>query len=574
MTKLFSLEDINEEEIEVIEEEKEELEEKIENAEEEINTDFELANESLNVFLNNTKLALELRNTIRKKIDDDFKLSEHSLEGYYLAIKAINNNLGIKKIPAFEDFSNRRTFNSSLDIALEGVIIDFIKKLWEKIKNFLYMLYSKIKIFFKKIFNFNLDIDTYDKEIDRLVSRLNDPDYKLTDRSEINTKLPQILSDTNVSSFNTMDLLRTGINKSSNLQVKNLLNTVESVIGGYELVNNKIEQYFGHEFHKVLFSTLDNFNVICQDLTKRDISDAAINPDIIVAKAEDIGNRINIELMLLRNKLRNIINFIKKDILIEVFKQSVSKYDIEKEDLTDSAYEKLIDKIEDFNRVELVSVFGRKEMPFNLNFFIAFYVEDREIEITNIDKTTERYIVPSKIDINIAENKKLNENVKPYLPPLDKKELKDLYIFYKKFKENKIDTLINKFEKVIGRITKDMDSTRNSVMLANEVKLNNAKDAFVKIIALLEYIRKSPDVSDQELKYLSEQLIIKFKNYFSGLMTVTESRELTTSVMLLMLQRYSEIYRVMSIGLATSYTELRLELAKYIYNNLKRYSKF
>ena len=161
----------------------------------------EMVTESIELYANQitlaSKSAVDLQG--RKLGSVDYLVS---VENYKIITDTLTNNLGIKKfIPSLEDFSNQRSLESSHEVALEG-FIDFIKKVWQKIKDFFMAFFKKINQFIRRISGANLEIDSYEKYVDDLIRKIKKNKLVLGDnKAKFESRLPALMADLGIEEY-------------------------------------------------------------------------------------------------------------------------------------------------------------------------------------------------------------------------------------------------------------------------------------------------------------------------------------------------------------------------------------
>lgn len=109
--------------------------------------------------------------------------------------------------PALEDINSHRTAETSKDIALESVR-EFIKKVWEKIKSALKAFFRKISEFLKRIAGANLEIDTYEKYVDDMLRRIKRDKMECKDKTQtVHSELGKYVCTTSTINPEPHDLL-------------------------------------------------------------------------------------------------------------------------------------------------------------------------------------------------------------------------------------------------------------------------------------------------------------------------------------------------------------------------------
>lgn len=138
-----------------------------------------------------------------------------SLENYKPVLAQIMGNLRVNRsIPATEDFVNVRRAQSAHSIAMEG-LGDFIRKAWEKIKEFFRLFFKKVMVFLKRLVKANLDLESYEKYLGSMMTKLKHNSSKAhpTDVKPFTSKLPVLLADEGMESMDAEYLMQYGTRK-------------------------------------------------------------------------------------------------------------------------------------------------------------------------------------------------------------------------------------------------------------------------------------------------------------------------------------------------------------------------
>jgi hypothetical protein len=149
-----------------------------------------------------------------------------SLENYRPIIEQIIGKLGARRsIPATEDFLNMHRAKSAHLIATEG-LSDFLKKTWEKIKEFFTIFFKKIALYLKRMVKANLELENYEEYLEPMMAKLRakGSSAKPTDLAAFDSKLPSMLADEGMAVMDTEYFLNYGVHK-----VENLLTLMERV---------------------------------------------------------------------------------------------------------------------------------------------------------------------------------------------------------------------------------------------------------------------------------------------------------------------------------------------------------
>lgn len=165
-----------------------------------------------------------------------------SMESYSPVVEALGMCMGVKSLPALEDFVNPHAAQTCHAIAMEG-FKDMIAKAWEKIKAFFRDFFKKIDQFIKRIVKANLDLASYEKYCDQLVTKLNANNATISNnRARVNSELPKLLADKGDREVNSDFIINRGSAK-----IKNILSVTEGLIRTTEETSIPVRL---SEFHK------------------------------------------------------------------------------------------------------------------------------------------------------------------------------------------------------------------------------------------------------------------------------------------------------------------------------------
>ena len=142
-----------------------------------------------------------------------------SLDNYRPVLEQIIGQLGVRRtIPSTEDFINMHRASSAHLIATEG-LKEFIKKTWEKVREFFKLFYKKIMLYLKRMVKANLELDDYEKYVESMMGKLRAKasSAKITDAAAFESKLPSLLADEGMESMDTEYLLNYGVRKIDSL---------------------------------------------------------------------------------------------------------------------------------------------------------------------------------------------------------------------------------------------------------------------------------------------------------------------------------------------------------------------
>lgn len=148
-----------------------------------------------------------------------------SMESYSPVVQAFGARMGVKTLPALEDFANPYAAKVCHSVAMEG-FKEWISKAWEKIKSFFRDFFKKIGQFLKRIVKANLELETYEKHCERLIAKLNAHSAKITDnRAKLSSQLPRLLANRGDTEVSPDFILNDGLRK-----INNFLKVTEDLI--------------------------------------------------------------------------------------------------------------------------------------------------------------------------------------------------------------------------------------------------------------------------------------------------------------------------------------------------------
>lgn len=185
-----------------------------------------IVGECLKETANNLNIANTIQTDLsqRKLASVDYFVS---LENYTPVIRTIAGGLGVRvPVASLEDFSNGYSTQSSHDVAMEG-IKEFIANLWKKFKDLMSTFFKKVREFVRRLNNANLELDTYEKYIPALISKIKSEKLKVVDNTpSISSKLPSLLAFEGMNEVDSDFVLSNGqrslesLNEVLNLKLK------------------------------------------------------------------------------------------------------------------------------------------------------------------------------------------------------------------------------------------------------------------------------------------------------------------------------------------------------------------
>lgn len=135
-----------------------------------------------------------------------------SIENFNLVLKVITKDFGLKHhIPSMEDFKNPYATETCHQVVMEG-FKEFLVNIWERIKKFFKDFWKKLTFFFKRLANANLELEQYEKYIERMMTKVRkstqDPKSTLVD-----SKLPELFCSLDEDEFKIDKKLRKMVEK-------------------------------------------------------------------------------------------------------------------------------------------------------------------------------------------------------------------------------------------------------------------------------------------------------------------------------------------------------------------------
>lgn len=140
-----------------------------------------------------------------------------TMESYSPVVQAMGARMGVKSLPALEDFSNPHAAKVCHSIAMEG-FKEWISKAWEKIKSFFRDFFKKISEFLKRVVKANLELESYEKYCEQLIAKLNANNAKFDGGdTKLSSTLPSLLANRGDTQIGSDFILNVGQRKVSNL---------------------------------------------------------------------------------------------------------------------------------------------------------------------------------------------------------------------------------------------------------------------------------------------------------------------------------------------------------------------
>lgn len=434
----------------------------------------------------------------------------YTVENYHELIKSAANNMGVKVLlPAMEDYSSSFAAKGCHEVTVEG-IKDTIKKIWEKIKNFFASIWKKISNFVKRITRMNMDVDMYDRYIEDYIRKIKKNDLKPSDAIKtIKTKLPAFLATRDTADYR-----------------------MESVLEDFSGISGNVKH------------TLDrNLKNAQQSIS------GTINAQLAAIK----GIQLGVDGTEVTQKLASISDSIGK--AIETF--NVSNNDlVERLTSLSMEFNKAPMAVKDlFDSVDSEGVFTNlftlvddevKEhrLPKGYNIYIATIVKHiTEAEDPELKNVAMRHVSVAK---STYDTSSINNELAPisniYI-------LEDLYSKYKEFRKtiSGLNDITSKFNSSF----KDID---NLIVACNK--------AYNDIDKVIMDLKASVEASNDEMT------IEWTRSSFEEAVTLLKG---FNSFNIRNLDSYKDCIRTFSTEMYSTCTELRYEMARYLYESCRNF---
>lgn len=578
MGKLFSLEDLDENPIPDIEVSVQDVFEKVDTDVVDFAGDMQVATERLTTASNDLNLVMGMSASMKgKKVASVDYFT--SMENYRPVLENIAKNLGVKcRVPSLEDFKNPHGTQASHEIAMEG-FFDYLKKLWDKVKDIFAAFFKKIGVFFRRLFNAELELETYEEYLEGMVAKIKAKKMTVSDnKAVLDSKLPTLLANPGMEAVDSDFILVTGESKIRQLvSVSN--HTFQTALA-------KISKEELKDLYKVVKDTID---------------DGLHHP----RAPDEVGN----ELDQIRDAALAGLN--------QLFGYAVTDIRHVPEMVYNAMYQHFDrSEIEDLRIHSLVDNNNYSEaLPKNFNAF---------------------YILSASGKIYVSASTETNGYVQNKLHPISNaNNLVRFYEFYKKISKElsmkRIDNTIGEFQDrvddIIGlmksryvellerlqkskvharegeRITTKEEAINALVQLFREMDRRNPNDPSLNRLvyqtadgldvngAYIENLIREVDMEDSRAHLLSsirdeERFVIDVRKVLvnQGVPT-TNQPEMTREDLEKLVKEYEAFQKFLlnylnslqvmlkevSVNMAGTFTELRFELAKYIYNSAKLY---
>lgn len=442
----------------------------------EYNNDMVIASEGFLRAYNELSIIGDIKTSLESK-----KLSSieyfTSIENYNLYLKSIANNLGINiKLPSMEDFKNPYGIETSHKIVLEG-FTDFMRSVWEKIKEFFKAFFKKVMLFLKRLVNANLDLEEYEEYIASVINQAKRSKKDNVNPVIIQSKLPLLLADPDLERINVNHILLKGLDKLSRL---------------LDLNTTIFEKYMAKFINELESNENDLINLL---ENVQNLSLSKLEESIIDIRYKFIKN-IN------TNIFTNIINDNISTLPDSVYEKIITDSDSRPEDV-------LISSIVEYRKLN-------ETLPKNFNIFlISSSIDNNGLKTNKIFITghteTNTYI---KSDIETIAN--LNNLIKSY--DFYKKYSKNFNIRNTLIKmndlENTINNMLNKFDKKFTNIALESSGQEDPLFVNPDGSDFNP-----------DYFNSSSNINNEEKEH-KKKLIEEFErfifNYLNNIQVLTK----------------------------------------------------
>lgn len=488
-------------------------------------------------------------NTIVTSIKEAIESREIGSKEYFYAIETYNPIMKriLKKynfkyhVISTEDFKNPIVTKYAHDIAIEG-LAETIKAIWEKIKKFIRELWEKIKLIVKKLLNLDLTLGQYEETIEEYLAKARENNRKLESPVKIDTKLPQLLSDSYLTNttYGVYNVLDKGKRKIEALTL--ILTTTDRVSANIRAsLNQVVDNIKSSDITNKINEKINEIDYIFYD------------PD---STTQSISNKTNekIEGIFKELGLPNLMSD-GKEILGSLFSSNVpSKL------IPEDVYDEIINKLELIN-----DRFNRNEGRFDEREVVFFSLIDNSL--VNLPADCNYYIGKYNFIVAGKEYKHYNTSVESAMYSAKTyEELDKLYTIYKNMKSKVKPKALSSFERSLNdHISNILDSGLESVfkpILENlKSKLNKAEETRKKLNDTF-----SPDERHESKKEHNERHIYTLKKFEKMIY------EVISSIQNLFYHQMSEISSIGSFYssfLYRVYLETRYELIRFIYKNAR-----
>lgn len=443
-----------------------------------------------------------------------------SLENYRPIMDQIIGQMGARRaIPSTEDFLNMHSAKSAHLIATEG-LGEFMKKVWEKIKEFFTLFFKKAALYLKRMVKANLELENYEEYLEPMMAKLRSKggSAKPTDLAAFDSKLPSLLADEGMEVMDTEYFMNYGVRK-----IDKLLTLMERV--GFKGVGT--------------LNDADGLSMLEAKIREFTVKHASITP-------QSLENLKGEAVMLQQSAL---------GLLVSVFPHVVS----DSKDLPEDIYSAIHDA---FDRGQMGEGFvlrsldvtngGKDSLPKTANMFMAYSSNGS-----------------SFVEGHIYQNTYVRQML---TPPANFSSLQNLYDFYKnrvkKIKVQTADKSLDKTNDLIMKLLKlaetDLTKMAERITVAPSSGNSVEQDSDSLFDRLAAASTGAPDsVMDirNESSPASTELVLEAKQVITD----------TSRMLANFFTRLQSILRFIMTSVYGVYTELRYEYVRYLYLSAQRY---
>lgn len=545
---------------------------------EEYTGDLQVATERLTTASNELILVNGISTSMKSK-----KLASvdyfTSMENYRPVLERIAQNLGVKcKVPSLEDFRNPHGTQASHQIAMEG-FFDYVKKVWDKIKEIFAAFFKKISVFFRRLFNAELELGTYEEYLDAMVAKIKVKKMTISDNKVVlDSKLPTLLANPGMEAVDSDFILVTGESK-----IRQLVNVANNT---FHTGLSKIAKDELKELHKVLKDLVDN--AIHND---RPVDEIAAELDQI--RALSIAG-LNQLFGYSVNDIRQVPDMVYDAVF----------YNFDKTEIEDLRIHSLVDNgnfseslPKNFNAYYVLSESGK--LFVSASSETNGYVQNKLHPISNANNLVRFYDFYKKMskELNL---KRIDSSIGEFQDRVDdiiglmKTKYVDLLEKLQKGKANArqgaristkdeaINALVAFFRELDRQMPNNPKVNKKLYEMTGQIGIDGSnlenvirdRDADASRKALLDTITDEEAFVETVRNVLASSGSTSQQSYTNveDLERIVKEYEAFQKFLLNYLNSLQVMLKEVSVNLAGTFTELRFELAKYIYQSAKLYT--
>lgn len=491
-----------------------------------------------------------------------------TLESYTPILETIAGNMGVKvHVASLEDFNNECSSQAAHTVAMEG-ISDFIKNLWKKLKEVMNQFFRKVREFVRRLVNANMEIDSYEKYVPAMISKIKSEKLKLLDNSStISSKLPALLA------YEGMDKIDSDFILSSGLRSLDTLT---------EVINNQVRVGLKQ------VSSIDLVRV-------RKVIEGIVDVDYNDPNSATVLNK-------LKEDLNNAILSIVKTLLPVPYQAN---------DIPEDAYESLSNSAV-MGKLSDMAVRGLSDnldphysLPKGFNAFVAIdplnkvystststynsNIDDRINPLSSIESISRVYEFYKKFtkQINVRELDAIIGNTEKEIDATIKIMAGKYLVLLEKLDKLEIGgvSLINKIEGYISFLNQEISTPKSSnpefARFNPDLFDFLSKDEYSRAVDLVAN-HKNPEEILKGLDRIYESLGLAdaFKKHMESILPsfdpeakkdIIKALDENQKFILSFFQALQVLLRGLSGSLIATYTECRYELIRYVYQSAKRY---